>query len=228
MFQYIGNKKKQGGSVCFAAVFDLDGTLLDTEHHYTEFYDGVGNTYFGEEGFGAKVKGMTLAGMERRFFEGRADDFQKVVKSLLELERDMEYGYIEGAEALLRDFRGQGIPMALVSSSSELKMQQVYRRRPEFRSYFKCVLTGDVVERPKPAPDGFLQAMRELGAKPGRTLVFEDSRVGLQAARSSGAFVVGLATTLPRSVVEQEADLVIADYGGWNAKKFNDLLVGKR
>jgi HAD hydrolase, family IA, variant 3 len=50
------------------------------------------------------------------------------------------------------------------------------------------------VERPKPAPDCFLEAMRREGCTPRETLIFEDSAIGIEAARRSGAsyFVVKL------------------------------------
>ena len=56
------------------------------------------------------------------------------------------------------------------------------------------ILSGADVERPKPAPDCFLEAMRREGCTPRETLIFEDSAIGIEAARRSGAsyFVVKL------------------------------------
>lgn len=203
----------------FAAIFDLDGTLLNTEWQYTKFYDEVGKTYFDDPQMGARVKGMTLGGMEKTYFEGRQDDFQKMVKSLNEWEHDMQYDYIEGAEQMLEQLSEKHIPMALVTSSAQLKMEQVYRYQPKLRDYFQFILTGDTPINPKPAPDGFLRAMSHLGVPPQRAIVFEDSRVGLQAAKASGAFVVGLATTLTRADVEPLADLVLDNFDGFDIEK---------
>lgn len=89
------------------------------------------------------------------------------------------------------------------------------------------MLTADAITVPKPAPNGFLQAMEELHSTPENTVIFEDSRLGLQAAKASGAFVVGLATTLPREDVEQTADVVIDDYTDMNVEKLRDFIAKK-
>ena len=52
---------------------------------------------------------------------------------------------------------------------------------------FDGIVTGDMVERSKPAPDCFLRVMEIEGVKPEETLIFEDSATGLEAARRSGA-----------------------------------------
>lgn len=57
------------------------------------------------------------------------------------------------------------------------------------------ILAGPDIARPKPAPDCFLEAMRREGVSPRETLIFEDSAVGLEAARASGAAYVKV--TLP-------------------------------
>ena len=55
---------------------------------------------------------------------------------------------------------------------------------------FDRIISGDDVSRPKPDPECFLSAMRMAGAEPSQTIVFEDSEIGLEAARRSGAAVV--------------------------------------
>lgn len=208
----------------FAVIFDLDGTLLDTERQYTEFWNKVGRSYFDMANMGEKVKGMTLADISSRYFIGRPDVQYMVEKDLSEFEYFMKYDYIEGAEALLKALHEQQIPMALVSATSDSKLRQVSRHHPKFKDYFAVMLTADAINVPKPAPDGFLQAMEELKSKSESTIIFEDSRLGLQAAKASGAFVVGLATTLPREDVEQMADIVIDNYNDMSIGKLYDFL----
>lgn len=55
-------------------------------------------------------------------------------------------------------------------------------------NYFDLILTHDDITKPKPDPEGFLKAMQYFGAKPEDTIIFEDSEVGLEAAKRSGAF----------------------------------------
>ena len=69
----------------------------------------------------------------------------------------------------------------------------------------------------KPHPECFLLGMKLLGATPENSFVFEDSFHGLQAGRSSGATVIGLATTNPREAIQSKADYVIDDFSEMHA-----------
>lgn len=86
-----------------AVIFDLDGTLLNTEHQYTEFWNKVGRSYFDMANMGERVKGMTFTDLSNRYFVGRPDVQYMVEKDLSEFEYFMKYDYIEGAEALLKE-----------------------------------------------------------------------------------------------------------------------------
>ena len=61
------------------------------------------------------------------------------------------------------------------------------------RARFACVVAAEDVARSKPAPDGYLMAMRALGVAPGACLVLEDSAAGIAAGIEAGAKVVGVA-----------------------------------
>ncbi len=64
----------------------------------------------------------------------------------------------------------------------------------DLRGFFQVVVDGSQVERPKPAPDVYLRAADELKTAPGNCIVFEDSVVGVSAARAAGMTVVGVLT----------------------------------
>lgn len=77
------------------------------------------------------------------------------------------------------------------------------------RPYFRVIVDGSQVQRAKPAPDVYLRAARELGVEPRNCIVFEDSPVGIAAARAAGARVVGLLTHEPRLA---NVDLAVTDF----------------
>jgi HAD superfamily hydrolase (TIGR01509 family) len=70
---------------------------------------------------------------------------------------------------------------------------------------FDVVVVGDEVDHPKPAPDLYVEACRQLGVAPAEAIALEDSATGVAAARAAGMFVIGI-PTLPGT--ELEADLV--------------------
>jgi len=197
-----------------AVLFDLDGTLLDTEGLYTEFWNKVGREFLNMSDLGTTIKGQTLSHIYDMYFVGRPDVQSMVSDKLYEFEYCMKYDYLPGARDFLESLRRAGVPTALVTSSNAVKMRHVDRVLPEFKDYFSVILTGEQFGNSKPAPDCFVKAMDLLGVAPENTFIFEDSTFGLQAARSAGGFVVGLTTTKPREEVERESDAVIDDYEG--------------
>lgn len=84
------------------------------------------------------------------------------------------------------DFRAQGGRVWAVSTGSRANIDNVIRHLG-IGAGFDGILSGLEVERPKPAPDCFLEVMRREGCTPDETLIFEDSAVGLAAAAASGA-----------------------------------------
>ena len=74
------------------------------------------------------------------------------------------------------------------------------------------IVTGDMVRHAKPDPECFLLGAQLIGVDIHDCWIFEDSLKGLAAGRASGATVIGLATTLPREVIQDKADLVIDNF----------------
>ena len=143
--------------------------------------------------------------------------------ALDEVERTMDYSYIPGVRDFIADLKAHGVPMAVVTSSNELKMEAVYHSHPEVRTLFGPVLTADMFTASKPDPQCFLLGMKTCGSTPESTFVFEDSVNGLKAGMASGATVVGLTTTNPRKTVEPLCHYVIEDFRGFTLEKMLEI-----
>lgn len=197
-----------------AALFDLDGVLMDTEGSYTGFWDMMGEKYLGMRNFASSIKGQTLNQIIGHYFDERLQDIPELVAALDEFENTMQYGFIPGARQFLESVREAGLKSAVVTSSNAKKMACLYRAHPDFTSFFDIILTSEDFTASKPDPECYLKAMKCLGVRPEECLVFEDSLHGLAAGRGSGAFVAGLATTNPAEVVKRLADITIDDFEG--------------
>lgn len=194
------------------ALFDFDGVIMDTEHLYTEFWSMLGKEYLGLEDFGHTIKGQTLVQIFEKYFEGRDSDKAEIVPRLNEFERTMPFKYIPGAFEFMTKLKEAGIPIAIVTSSNDAKMEKVYKAHPELLELADAILTSEHFSKSKPDPECFLNAMKRLDGRPETTVVFEDSLHGISAGRASGAYVVGLTTSFPRKVIESLCDIVIEDF----------------
>ena len=201
-------------------LFDLDGVILATEPYYTYFWSGMGEKYLGLKDFGLTIKGQTL----KQILEQHVSDkevAEKIVEELDRFEGEMDFGFIPGAWEFLTQVKEAGIPCAIVTSSNKKKMEKLYARNPELKSMVNAVLTSEHFSRSKPDPECFIKGMEVLGGNPSETIVFEDSIHGLNAGKSSGATVVGLATTNSPEIIAPLCDLIINDFDGLT---INDLL----
>jgi HAD superfamily hydrolase (TIGR01509 family) len=100
-----------------------------------------------------------------------------------------------GAPELLDDLTAHGVPCALVSSSPRVLVDAVLR--DVGGDHFALTLAGDEVARTKPFPDPYVTACNRLGVDPGRTVVLEDSPVGVAAAEAAGCVVVAVPFVVP-------------------------------
>ncbi len=193
-------------------LFDFDGVIADTETQYTEFWNRIGREYLGQEEFGHTIKGQTLVQIFRKYFEGMDREQEEIVPQLNEFEANMSYDYIPGAQAFMKELKAAGIPMAIVTSSNDIKMSNAYKAHPELLELVDKVLTSEHFSKSKPDPECFLKGIEFLGGTPEETVVFEDSFHGIAAGRAAGAKVIGLATTNKREAIAPLCDMVIDDF----------------
>lgn len=214
-----------------AALFDLDGVVFDTETQYSIFWGAVGKELHPElSDFAHRIKGQTLVQIYDKYFSDETlfahvdgfvnckDEQDKITARLDDFEQNMKYEYIDGFEDFVKDLKAHGIKCAVVTSSNMQKMQNVYKKHPEFKSYFDRVLTSEDFAKSKPDPDCYLKGAACFDAQPAECVGFEDSFNGLKAVRAAGAFTVGLATTNNADAIRSYSDYVINDYKNFTFK----------
>ncbi|MDO8789309.1 MAG: HAD-IA family hydrolase [Sulfuritalea sp.] len=191
-----------------ALIFDVDGTLADTEGdgHRLAF-----NAAFAEAGlvwhWDPALYGELLAvtgGKERiRFFCARhAPEFLQqtdVAARIKELHAAKTRHYVAlcaqgiplrpGVEQLLREARAAGLRLAIATTTTAENIDALLA--PDLRALFETVGAGDTVPNKKPAPDIYLWALAQLALPAAACLALEDSANGLKSA-----FAAGLATVI--------------------------------
>lgn len=199
-----------------ACLFDLDGVVFETESLYTSFWCEMKKEYCPEiTDFEYIIKGQTLVQIYDKYFAGDEKKQQEITNKLNEFEQSMPFNYVDGFETFVKALRSEGIKTAVVTSSNREKMQNVYRKHPEFQSYFDAILTSEDFEESKPSPDCYLKAAARFGVQSKECVVFEDSFNGLRSGVASGARVIGLATTNPIQEIKKYTDKVISNYIGF-------------
>ena len=195
-----------------AVLFDLDGVIVDTEGQYSLFWKQIGEEYMpGMPDFALAIKGRTLTQIYDTYFPDAADP-AAITERLNAFERQMDFPYIAGAREFLEALQEQGVPTAIATSSNCDKMACLYARHPEIKNLVTTVLTAEDARRSKPAPDSYLAAAERLGADISKCIVFEDSPNGLAAGRASGAFVIGVCTSLAAAEIEPLCDAYVEDF----------------
>ena len=201
------------------ALFDFDGVLMDTETQYSRFWDETGRKYLNIEGFGSIIKGQTLKQIfGKHFADFSENELRTIEDALNEYESQMSYEFIAGAREFLLELKKAGVPTAIVTSSNNMKMSHVYKAHPQLDTMVDAILVSEHFTKSKPDPECFLKGIETLGGNPASTVVFEDSIHGITAGRAAGAYVVGLATTNKREVIEPLCDMVIDDFSDFSLK----------
>lgn len=179
-------------------LLDFDGTLVDTRRAnaraYVETLREVGYAMTEEE-YAARHFGVRCPEFLRSIGIDDPAEIDRLRRRKIEL-----YPRYFDLVALNRplwefcqQFRKQGGRVWIVSTGSRENIEHVMHHLG-IRDGVDGILSGPEIARSKPHPDCFLEAMRREGVTPRETLIFEDSEIGIEAARRSGAsyFVVRL------------------------------------
>lgn len=194
-------------------LFDFDGVLMDTETHYTKFWNEIGRDYLGREDFGNTVKGQSMNLIYGKYFIEEYEHLRpKMTKIIDDMERKMVYNFIFGANHFLAELKDHGIHTAIVTSSDDRKMELVFKQHPNLPKMVDYIITSDQFSKSKPDPECYRLAMSKLGVTPNEAVVFEDSIYGIQAGKAAKAHVVGVATTNSRGDIKGLTDFVIDDF----------------
>ncbi len=200
-----------------AVLFDLDGTIVDTEPacvaalrdtaeaaglHLGEARCGafVGRAW---EAIFAELGAVTGLGAER---------FGRRALSRYEALLREELPTVPGAVPLIRALRGQ-LRLALVTGSTPTQARR-YLAQLGILGCFELVLGDGQYAHSKPHPAGYALAMRHLGVRPERSLVFEDSTAGIRSALAAGATVVAVEHARHHSQDQSAAQHRVRDLRG--------------
>jgi len=182
-------------------IFDMDGVLIDSGAHHREAWrallDELGvapaqpdywRLTIGRPGNEAVplLLGHPLSWAEAmRLADRKRDHYVRLARHGLPTVR--------GVTAFLDEVVAAGIPCAVATSASRFDVDRLLGRLG-LRERFDAVVTAEDVRLGKPDPEVYLLAARGIGVPPRECLVFEDSVVGVQAARRAGMRVIGVAT----------------------------------
>ncbi len=185
-----------------AVLFDLDGTLLDSEGlHYGAFRQAMNEYGYDFDQLakskhyqGSFKKLFQDIGHELAFNEAKFDEIYERKVELTLAAAGTESDKIEGIVSFLELLTERGIPLAVVTNSEREYANYVLQAH-ELAPYFQYMVTGNDVTTPKPSPLGYLQAAQLLNIAPTDALVFENSDVGIQAGKAAGMPVIAIRTT---------------------------------
>ena len=179
-----------------AVLFDMDGTLVDSERPYlkaeTEVFARMGLP--DPRALALMLVGIPAQETEELLVRRLGADFPlDRYRALRDEIRPQVIGdgipAKPGARLLLERLLRHGVPFALATSSVSANMD-AHLRSAGLRDFFTVTACRDHVEHGKPAPDLYLLAARELGVDPAQCVAVEDSNPGVAAAHAAGARVL--------------------------------------
>ncbi|WP_432478418.1 HAD family hydrolase [Nocardioides sp. GXQ0305] len=185
-----------------AVLWDMDGTLVDTEPYWidTEFAlaEKYGGRWSTEQAL--NLVGLDLLDSGRYIAEhmGIGLEPSEIVEQLLDgvvARVEDTVPWRPGARELVDDLAAAGIPRALVTMSYRRFVAPVLASLPP--DAFDVVVTGDAVSRGKPHPDPYLKAASELRVDAAHCLAIEDSNTGARSAESAGSLVLVVPNHVP-------------------------------
>lgn len=197
-----------------ALVFDFDGLILETEEPVFRAWQNL-YASFGVE--------MPLDLWQSTIGSSDADwhplndlkqkldwkpDWEKLLeqRSRVEMQMVLDQPILPGVITVLESARRLGLKTAVASSSSR-QWVEGHLQRLGLLEYFDCLRTSEDVQRTKPDPELFVQAIQALGVEPQETVVFEDSANGILASKRAGAWCVAVPTVMTRKMPLKLADL---------------------
>jgi HAD superfamily hydrolase (TIGR01509 family) len=185
-----------------AVLWDMDGTLVDTEPYWIdveyEIAARYGGTWSHEHALNLVGNDLIESGRYIREHMGIDVEPAQIVEELLDgvvARVADQVPWRPGAVEMLADLGERGVPCALVTMSYRRFVAPILEALPG--STFAAVVTGDAVSRGKPHPEPYLKAAAMLDVHPGHCLAVEDSNTGARSAVAAGCTVLVVPNHVP-------------------------------
>lgn len=185
-----------------AVLFDLDGTLIDSEwfyykawrkalHHYGFPLDS--DLWLNE--LAGKTDGQALEHLRGKYaFEVDREALFERIRRLIAEQYEMEtVSLMPGATDLINFLHQRKVTLAVVTSSKR-EVATYHLERNGLRHFFKVLVSRTDVQQPKPNPEPYLRCVAQLKLEPADCLVLEDSVTGATAAKAAGLTCFGVQT----------------------------------
>lgn len=200
-----------------AVIFDVDGTLLDTERIYMKAWKEAAAEagYVMPDSVLQKTRAVNTKDAARIFEEEIGNGFSyqavrpirvRIAEEIIKRESPiLKPGVLE----LLAFLEGKGIRLSVASSTNQQGTRE-HLAESRILDRFEVVVGGDMVTNGKPHPDIFLKAAEALGTAPEECIVVEDSPAGIRAAHAAGmkAVLVPDQATITQEIIDM-ADVVL-------------------
>jgi HAD superfamily hydrolase (TIGR01509 family) len=185
-----------------AVLWDMDGTVVDTEPYWIEsefeLVGEHGGSWSTEHALNLVGNDLLVSGRYIREHAGVDLDPAEIVERLLDkvvARVEQRVPWREGALDLLGRLGEAGVPCALVTMSYRRFVDPILAQLSP--GTFEVVVTGDVVSRGKPDPEPYLTAAALLGVDPWSALAVEDSNTGARSAEAAGCTVLVVPNHVP-------------------------------
>ena len=201
------------------AIFDMDGTLIDS----MAFWKNLATEYLNAKGVAEipadileQIKPMTMSESAALFKQefGLTGDPEAEMNAMMDAHYRNDIPLKPGVREYLENLHRQGVRMCVASATAEHLMESCLTRLG-VRQYFEFLLSCETVGAGKRSPLVYHEAARRLGAAPVEIAVYEDALYAVQTAKAAGFHVVGVyddSAADSWQVMEQETDEIILNW----------------
>lgn len=209
------------------AIFDLDGVIVDTVPLHFEAWKRMFSEYgkvFTFQNYKEKVDGIPrLDGARAILTDLDKDELEKAASKkqdyYLELVNKGDIKVYRSTVSLIEDLKRRTVKIAAASSSKNCRY---ILEKTKIIGLFDAIVGGGDFKKGKPDPEIFLLAAQRIGILPADSVVFEDAKLGAEAAKNGGMLCVGIAREGNKELLKK-ADIIVSDLSEIDYEKLKGL-----